>query len=117
MLPIGGAAYEVWDDVSPFGKPGGLAMRGRVRNWALIWDEKPTFMKDAKPDPSFTPQEREVIARAAGQVIQLAEKDSRRPCKARTARSRLPDGPEHLQGQDHTPAAFATAPRPMADVR
>ncbi len=29
----GGAAYEVWDDVSPFGKPGGLAMRGRVRNW------------------------------------------------------------------------------------
>ncbi len=30
----GGAGFEVWDDVSPFGGPGGLAMRGRVRNWA-----------------------------------------------------------------------------------
>ncbi len=24
----GGAEFEVWDDLSPFGKPGGLAMRG-----------------------------------------------------------------------------------------
>ncbi len=30
----GGAAFKVYDDVSPTGKPGGLAMRGRVRNWA-----------------------------------------------------------------------------------
>ncbi len=25
-----GECYEVWDDVSPFGKPGGLALHGRV---------------------------------------------------------------------------------------
>ena len=110
----GWADFEVWDDVSPFGKPGGLAMRGKVRNWALIWDEKPTFMKDAKPDPSFTPQELEVIARAAGQVIQLAEKDSPRPCKARTARSRLPDGPEHLQGQDDASTGVVGPQTPVA---
>ncbi len=30
----GGAEFEVWDNLSPFGKPGGLAMTGRVRNWA-----------------------------------------------------------------------------------
>ena len=32
----GGAEFEVWDDLSPFGNPGGLAMRGRVRNWARL---------------------------------------------------------------------------------
>ena len=25
----GGEHFEVWDDLSPFGRPGGLAMRGR----------------------------------------------------------------------------------------
>ena len=29
----GGAEFEVWDDLSPFGNPGGLAMTGEVRNW------------------------------------------------------------------------------------
>ncbi len=28
---LGGAAFEVYDDLSPTGKPGGLAMRGKVR--------------------------------------------------------------------------------------
>ncbi len=32
----GGADYEVYDDRSPFGGPGGLAMRGRVRNRARL---------------------------------------------------------------------------------
>ena len=27
----GGTDFEVWDDLSPLGKPGGLAMRGKVR--------------------------------------------------------------------------------------
>ncbi len=30
----GGADFEVWDDRSPTGRPGGLATRGKVRNRA-----------------------------------------------------------------------------------
>ncbi len=37
-----GAEFEVWDDLSPFGKPGGLAMRGKVRNWAYLVREQPS---------------------------------------------------------------------------
>ncbi len=93
----GGERFEVHDDVNPFGEPGGLAMTGRVRNWALISDGRPMFMKDAKPDPSFTPQERESTAHAAGQVIELTEKDSSRPYNARTGVTRRSDGPEYPQ--------------------
>ena len=28
-----GEYFEVYDDLTPFGNPGGLAMRGKVRNW------------------------------------------------------------------------------------
>ena len=53
----GGADFEVWDDVSPFGKPGGLAMRGQVRNWASVldWaDDEPTYQVTARPKaPTF----------------------------------------------------------------
>ena len=89
----GGADFEVWDDVSPFGKPGGLALRGRVRNWARIVKGKPKFNKDAPANADFSSQDRELIARAAGQVIDPAEIDSPAPDNARTARSRLPDDP------------------------
>ncbi len=105
----GGADFEVWDDVSPFGKPGGLAMRGPVRNWALISNGRPMFTKDAKPDRSFTPQERESIARAAGRVTELAERDSSRPYKARTAPSCAPDGPEHPSDAERPSAAVVAA--------
>ncbi len=56
----GGAALEVWDDVSPFGKPGGLAMRGRVRNWASFEtpNGNPIFRMKSQPDPDFTPEQR-----------------------------------------------------------
>ena len=93
----GGAEFEVWDDVSPFGKPGGLAMTGRVRNWALISNGRPMFMKNAHPDPSFTPQERESTARAAGQVVELTEKDSPRPYNHHRGAPRLSDGPDYPQ--------------------
>ncbi len=43
-----GEEFEVWDDRSPTGKPGGLAMRGRVRNWARLVKGKPVFDKDAR---------------------------------------------------------------------
>ena len=42
----GGGRFEVHDDRSPFGNPGGLAMRGQVRNWASVlgWaDDEPTY--------------------------------------------------------------------------
>ncbi len=110
----GGADFEVWDDVSPFGKPGGLAMTERVRSWALISNGRPMFMKDAKPDPSFTPQERELTARAAGQVIRLAEKDSSRPYKARTGETRPSNIPEHPRDGEGTSTRNSTAHTPEA---
>ncbi len=49
----GGADFEVWDDVSPFGKPGGLAMRGKVRNWARLVKGNSKFDRKALHDPVF----------------------------------------------------------------
>ncbi len=72
------------------------------------------FMKDAKPDPSFTPQERESTARAAGQVVELTEKDSSRPYNDHTGATRLSDGPDCRQGRDRAPAALVGAHRPNA---
>ena len=103
----GGAAFEVWDDVSPLGLLGGLAMTGRVRNWALISNGRPMFMMGAKPDPSFTPQERESTARAAGQVIELTEKDAPRPYNARTGETHPSDGSEYPQKEgEHSTRLF-----------
>ena len=68
-----GEPFEVWDDLSPFGKPGGLAMTGRVRNWTLLVKGKPNFTRKAQPDPDLTPDERQVIAHAAGTVVDLDE--------------------------------------------
>ncbi len=96
----GGAGFEVWDDVSPFGKPGGLALRGKVRNWARLVNGKPKFNKDAPSETDFSPHERDQIARAAGRVSDAAEIDSPRPDNARTARSRPPDGPRRPQRQE-----------------
>jgi hypothetical protein len=63
-----------------------------VRNWALISNGRPMFMTGAKPDPNFTPQERESTTRAAGQVIELIEKDAPRPYNARTGVTRPSHG-------------------------
>ena len=65
-----GERFEVWDDVSPFGQPGGLAMRGKVRNWARLVNGKPIFVKDAPPEADFSPDERGLIARAAGNIAE-----------------------------------------------
>ena len=67
----GGERFEVWDDVSPFGQPGGLAMTGRVRNWASL--ETPTgmpmFRMKSKPNPDFTPEQQAAVVKAAGVVV------------------------------------------------
>ncbi len=110
----GGEHFEVHDDLSPFGKAGGLAMRGRVRNWALISNGRPSFMTGAKPDPSFTPQERESTAHAAGQVIELTGKDSSRPYNARTGETRPSDGPRYppMEGEPSTRLFTARSSEP-----
>ncbi len=67
----GGAEFEVYDDLSPTGKPGGLAMRGKVRNWASFETPKgmPMFRMKSKPDPNFTLEQRATVAKAAGVVV------------------------------------------------
>ncbi len=110
----GGADIEVWDDISPFGNPGGLAMTGRVRNWARLINGKPKFNKDAPFKTEFSPQERDLIARAAGRVLDATEIDSPRPDNARTAASRPLDGPDYLQDGNAPPAAKSGARQPEA---
>ncbi len=110
----GGKEFEVWDNLSPFGKPGGLAMTGRVRNWARLINGKPKFNKDARPETNFSPQERDLIAQAAGQVFDATEIDSPRSDNARTGASRPSDGSDCLQEQDGAPAELSTAQRTEA---
>ncbi len=91
----GGVGFEVWDDRCPFGKTGGLAMHGQVRNWARLVKGKPVFGKDAPSEVDFSPEERDLVAQAAGRVADLAEPASPRPENGRTAPARAPDGLGH----------------------
>ncbi len=93
----GGERWEVWDDVSPFGRPGGLAMHGKVRNWARLVKGKPVFNKDAPAEMVFSPDERNLIARAAGSAAKIG---SARPENARTAATHPSDGPTYPQERD-----------------
>ncbi len=106
-----GKEFEVWDNLSPFGNPGGLAMTGRVRNWARLVKGKPRFDKNAPYETDFSPSERELIAGWAGSV---AEIDSPRPAHGPTGASRPQDGSDCLREQDSAPAALSTAQRPEA---
>ncbi len=106
-----GEPFEVWDDLSPFGKPGGLAMTGRVRNWARLVKGKPNFTRKAKPDSDFIPDEREVIARSAGTVVDVAGAPAAGGLPGAGRATHPADGPEHPQEQDRAPAALVTAPR------
>ncbi len=110
----GGAEFEVWDDLSPFGNPGGLAMRGRVRNWARLVRGKPVFDKDAPSAVDFSSHDRMLVAQAAGRVVDLTETDSVRPENARTAPSRNSDGLDHPSGPDGASTRVSTARSPEA---
>ncbi len=107
----GGKDFEVWDDRSPSGKPGGLAMRGKVRNWVSFETPKgaPMFRSKSKPDPDFTPEQRVAVAEAAGVVISC-DTDSRGPLSPGRV-TRPADSPGYPQEQDYAPAALVTAPR------
>ncbi len=107
----GGAGFEVWDDVSPFGKPGGLALRGQVRNWASFETPKgmPMFRMKSKPSPDFTPEQRAAVVKAAGVVVSCdaGSRETLSPGRV----SHPADGPRCPQEQDRAPAALVTAPR------
>ncbi len=109
----GGEKYEVWDDRDPFGNPGGLAMTGQARNWARLVKGKLSFERRAAPAADFVPDERKVIAAAAGVVTGLAGDALLAVGEARTARSRPLDGPEGQPGPEHpsTDVAGALAPK------
>ncbi len=110
----GCAAFEVWDDLSPFGNPGGLAMRGRVRNWARLVKGKVTFDRQAVPTTEFAPDEVDLITRAAGRVSDAVGIDSPAPGNARTAPISVRDGPEYPQMDDVAPARISTVHSPEA---
>ncbi len=112
-----GARFEVYDDVSPTGRPGGLAMRGRVRNWASFDTPKgmPMFRMKSKPDPDFTPEQRAAVAKAAGVVISCdaVSRDTPTPGCA----SSLSDGPRHPLEQDDVSTGVVGARTPEAAYR
>ncbi len=110
----GGADFVVYDDRSPFGGPGGLAMRGRVRNRARLVKGKPKFDRKALHDPVFTPAERNVVAEAAGRVTGTPQRVPSSGDNARTAPISLQDGPEYLRKDDVAPARISTAHTPEA---
>ncbi len=103
--------FEVWDDLSPFGRPGGLAMRGRVRNWVRLVNGKPKFDKDAPSEVDFSPSERDLIARATGSV---AEIDSPRPDNGRTATITPLDSPNYPRRGEAASMGVVAAQRPEA---
>ncbi len=110
----GGERFEVWDDVNPFGKPGGLAMIGKVRNWASFETPKgtPMFKMQSKPDPEFTPEQREAAAKAAGSVNSCDAHSRETPSPGRA--SRLSDDPKHppMEGEASTRLFTARSAEP-----
>ncbi len=110
----GGVGFEVWDNVSPFGKPGGLAMRGQVRNWASFETPKgmPMFRTKSKSNPDFTPEQQAAVVKAAGVVVSCdaGSRETLSPGRA----THPSDGPEHPQGQDDASAGVVGLQTPVA---
>ncbi len=103
----GGEEFEVWDDRDPFGNPGGLALRGQVRNWARLVKEKLSFGRQAETAADFAPDERKVIAQSAGVVTDMMGAAPPAVGEAHAARSRPPGGPEHPPGLERPSAGVA----------
>ncbi len=105
----GGEAFEVWDDLSPFGSSGGLAMRGKMRNWASFEtpNGKPIFRMKSQPDPDITPEQRATVAMAAGVVV---SRDAvSRGTFAPGCATPPSDGPEYPQNEDGASTRVSTA--------
>ncbi len=109
-----GELFEVHNDVSPFGKLGGLAMRWRVRNCASFEtpNGNPIFRMKSQPDPDFTPKQRVTAENAAGVVVSM-NADSRRTFAPGCATSPS-DCPEYPQKEDRASTRVVTAHTPEA---
>ncbi len=110
----GGEHFEVWDDLDPFGNPGGLALLGQARNWARLGKGKLSFERRAAPAADFAPDEKKAIALSAGVVTDLVGGVLPAVGEARTARSHPLDGPEHQSGPDGPSTGVVGARAPEA---
>ncbi len=109
-----GEHFEAWDDVSPFGKPGGLAMRGKVRNWARLVNRKSKFDRKAVPNPNFTSIERSVVAEAAGRVADPPQRVPSSGDQARTVPISRKEDSEYRREKEEAPAPVSTTHTPEA---
>ncbi len=109
-----GLEAAVHDDRSPSGKPGGLAMRGRVRNWARLAEGKPKFDRRAKPEPDFMSADRELIAQAAGKVADTPQRVPPGGDNARTDASGSSGGLTHQPERDNASTALVGPQTPEA---
>ena len=109
-----GEKFEVWDDHSPFSNFGGLAMRGKVRSWVRLVKGKPNFTRKAQPDPDLTPDERQVIAHAAGTVVDLDETRPASGFSGAVCATHPSDGPDHRPERERASTRVVTAHTPEA---
>ena len=77
-----------------------LQVPGVERHAARLVKGKPAFDKDAPSEADFSSGERDMSARAAGRVADLAETDSPRPDNGRTAAISPLDRPNYPQERD-----------------
>ncbi len=75
-------------------------MTGQVRNWVRLVKGKPKFDHKALRDPSFTPAERDVAAKAAGKVTGMPQRALLSGDKARTVPISPPSDPEYLRNEN-----------------
>ena len=110
----GSERFEVWDDVSPFGRSGGLAMTGRVRNWARLVKAKISFDRKAEPEPEFTEEQRVAVGKAAGMVTDLGQKAQAGGGERAVGATRPSDGPEYppMEGEASTRVLSARSSEP-----
>ncbi len=87
---------------------------GRVRSWARLVKGKPNFTRKSQPAPDFTPDERHVIAQAAGTVVDLDEIRPASGLSGAVCATSPSDRPECPQKEDGASARAVTAHTPEA---
>ncbi len=110
----GGTDFEVWDDLSPFGNPGGLAMRGKVQNWARLVNGKSKFDRKVVPNPNFTSIERSVVAEAAGRVTDTPQRVPSSGDQARTVPISRKEDSEYRHEKEEAAAPVSNTHTPEA---
>jgi hypothetical protein len=89
-------------------------MRGTVRNWVSLETPigNPIFKMQSQPDPNFTLEQREAVAKAAGVVVSR-DADSRGTFAPGWV-THPSDGPEYPQDGDGASTRVVTARTPEA---